>query len=80
MCLALPGLVMSVRDEEGSPVALVDFDGVTREVSIAFVPDARPGDYLIVHAGVAIQLLDEEAAAETLAALGSLGPPPGDEP
>lgn len=73
MCLALPGRILSLRDELGSPVALVDFDGTTREVSVAFVPDARPGDYLIVHAGVAIQRLDEEAAAETLALLAGLG-------
>jgi hydrogenase expression/formation protein HypC len=73
MCLALPGLVVSVRYEHGQPVALVDFDGTTREVSTAFVPDAVPGDYVIVHAGVAIQRLDEAAAAETLAMLSALG-------
>jgi hydrogenase expression/formation protein HypC len=76
MCLALPGLVVSVRHEHGQPVALVDFDGTTREVSVAFVPDTAPGDFVIVHAGVAIQRLDEAAAAETLALLASLGDDP----
>jgi hydrogenase expression/formation protein HypC len=69
MCLAMPGRVIELREQSGQPVALVDFDGTTREVMTAFVPDVQAGDYVIVHAGVALQRLDEASAAETLALL-----------
>lgn len=72
MCLAMPGRVTALRVEHGEPIALVDFDGTTREVIASFVPEVAVGDYLIVHAGVAIQRLDEAAAAETLALLARL--------
>ncbi len=73
MCLALPGRVIELREQFGEPVALVDFDGTTREVVASFVPDLMPGDYVIVHAGVALQRLDELAAAETLALFAEMG-------
>ena len=73
MCLALPGRVIELREQFGEPVALVDFDGTTREVVASFVPDLSPGDYVIVHAGVALQRLDEVAAAETLALFAEMG-------
>jgi hydrogenase expression/formation protein HypC len=73
MCLALPGRVLRIELQHGQPVATVDFDGTTREISVAFVPEVRPGEYVIAHAGVAIQRLDEAAAAETLALLAELG-------
>ena len=73
MCLAVPGRVESVRDDRGTPMGVVDFDGVDKEVCLAFLPEAAPGDYVIVHAGFAIAKLDENAAMETLAALRELG-------
>jgi hydrogenase expression/formation protein HypC len=73
MCLAVPGRVIELRSKFGEPVVLVDFDGTTIEVVASFVPDVRPGDYVIVHAGVALQRLDEVAAAETLALLAEIG-------
>ena len=63
MCLAVPGRVMSVSGED--PVlrtGRVDFGGVEKEVSLAFVPDAREGDYVLVHVGFAISRVDEEEA------------------
>jgi hydrogenase expression/formation protein HypC len=79
MCLAMPGRVIELREQSGEPVALVDFDGTTREVVVSFVPGVVPGDYVIVHAGVALQRLDEAAAAETLALLAQMGRAPRDE-
>ena len=73
MCLAIPGRVIKLRGEVGESVALVDFGGTTREVIVSFVPEVRVGDYVIVHAGVALQCLDEEAAAETLALFAEMG-------
>lgn len=62
MCLAVPAKVLEIGGEN----AKVDFgDGVTREVNVALV-EARVGDYVIVHAGFAIEVLDEEEAKETL--------------
>jgi len=62
MCLAIPAKVLSIKDE----TAQVDFgNGVLREVSVMLV-EARTGDYVLVHAGYAIQVLDEKEAEETL--------------
>lgn len=73
MCLGVPGEVREIRDEDGTPVALVDFGGVTKEVCLAFTPEVVVGEYVIVHAGLAITRLDEDAARATLATLAELG-------
>ena len=67
MCLAVPGKILSITGD--SPFMLsgkVDFAGVQREVSLAFVPEAVVGDYVIVHAGCAIRTLNEAEAQRTL--------------
>ncbi|MEM2668746.1 MAG: HypC/HybG/HupF family hydrogenase formation chaperone [Candidatus Bathyarchaeia archaeon] len=61
MCLAVPARVIEVKGD----LAKVDFGGVVREVNISLV-DAKIGDYVLVHAGYAIQVIDEEEAEETL--------------
>ena len=67
MCLAIPGRIVNIGEQLGQPVATVDFDGTVQEVALSLVPDARVGEYVIAHAGVGIQILDQAAAAETLA-------------
>jgi hydrogenase expression/formation protein HypC len=62
VCLAVPARLSQVEGDRG----IVDLAGVVREVSLMLLPDAQVGDYLIVHAGYAIQRLDEEEAQETL--------------
>jgi hydrogenase expression/formation protein HypC len=62
MCLAVPGKIISIKDSN----AEVDFNGVKRAVSLDLVPDAKKSDYVLVHAGFAIQVLDPEEARETL--------------
>lgn len=70
MCLAIPGCIESTRDGEGTlPFGRVRFGTATRDVCLAYVPDARIGDWVIVHVGFAIQRLDEAAALRTLALL-----------
>ncbi|HJK93430.1 MAG TPA: HypC/HybG/HupF family hydrogenase formation chaperone [Polyangiaceae bacterium LLY-WYZ-15_(1-7)] len=70
MCLAVPGRVESVREGEGGlRFGAVRFGTVVRDVCLEYVPDARAGDWVIVHVGFAIQRLDEGAAKETLALL-----------
>ncbi len=66
MCLAVPGRVQSIDEEQGTPMAAVDFGGVSREVCLAFVPETQVGDYVIVHVGFAISKIDEQAAQNTL--------------
>lgn len=69
MCLAIPALVVALH---GDQTALVDLGGVRKPVSVALVPQAREGDYVIVHVGHAIGLVDPEEAARTLALFGEL--------
>ena len=63
MCLAVPSLVKEIRSD-GS--ALVDLEGVEMEVRLDLVPEAEVGQYVVIHAGYAISVLDEEEARETL--------------
>ena len=70
MCLAVPGRVLAVADEEGLRTARVDFGGVRQRICLETLPEAKPGDWILVHAGFALQHLDEEAAAAVFEALG----------
>lgn len=62
MCLAIPGKILSIEESK----ALVDFDGIRKKVIIALLPKAQVGNYVIVHAGYAIETIDETAALESL--------------
>jgi hydrogenase expression/formation protein HypC len=66
MCLAVPGRITETWDTEGLRMGRVDFDGITREVCLAYVPEAEENDYVVVHVGFAIGLLDEDEARATL--------------
>jgi hydrogenase expression/formation protein HypC len=63
MCLAIPGRIISVQGEDPlERTGKVDFGGVLKEASLAYVPESKVGDYVIVHVGFAISRLDEEEA------------------
>ena len=63
MCLAIPGRIASISgDDPLTRTGKIDFGGVLKEVSLAYVPEAQVGDYVIVHVGFAISRLDEEEA------------------
>jgi hydrogenase expression/formation protein HypC len=65
MCLAIPGKIISVSgDEPLSRVGKVDFGGILKEASLAYVPEAKIGDYVIVHVGFALSTVDEAEAAK----------------
>ncbi len=70
MCLAIPALVEQLVAKDG---ALVNLGGVRKEISLALVEDVAVGDYVIVHVGFALQKLDPEEAAETLALFAQIG-------
>jgi hydrogenase expression/formation protein HypC len=70
MCLAIPGEIISIKGDDAlSRSGQVRFGDVMREICLAFVPDAVEGDYVLIHAGVAISVLDEDAAQATFRAL-----------
>jgi hydrogenase expression/formation protein HypC len=76
MCLALPGRVITrYEGTAGLPFGKVRFGSIAREVCLAYTPQARVDDYVIVHAGFAIQVLDQRAAERTLALLAPDDPP-----
>ena len=66
MCLGIPGRIIEIRDDAGLAMGKVDFGGVRKDVCLAYLPEARLGDYVIVHVGFAISLVDEAEALKTL--------------
>ena len=73
MCLGIPGKIIEIYEAHGTPMGRVDFEGVTKEVCLAYVPEAVIGDYAIVHVGFAITKVDEASAQETLKMFRDLG-------
>ena len=68
MCLAIPALIKSIDGVE----AEAEIGGITRRISLQLTPEARVGDYAIVHTGYAISIMDQEEAEETLKILGEM--------
>jgi len=69
MCLAVPGKVIEIDQTADPPMATAQFGGVRQRVCVVWVPEAKVGDYILVHVGFAISRLDEEEAMKTLALL-----------
>jgi len=72
MCLGVPGKIIKIFELNGLSMGIIDFGGITREVCLAYVPEARVGDYAVIHVGFALNLLNEEEARETLALLSQI--------
>ncbi len=73
MCLAVPGQVETIFEEQGTRMGKVNFGGVVKTVCLAYLPDIEIGDYTIVHVGFAISKIDEASAMETLRTFEELG-------
>ena len=74
MCLGIPGMIVEIREDEGLPMGTVDFGGARRDVCLAYVAEeARVGDYVIVHVGFAISMVDAEEAQRTFKLLEEMG-------
>jgi len=69
MCLAIPALIKNIDGYQ----AEVDIEGVTRGVSLQLTPEAKVGDYILLHTGYAISIIDEAEAEETMKLLKELG-------
>jgi len=63
MCLAIPGIIESIDEHRSAEVSIL---GIKREVALDLVPDAQVGDYILVHAGFGIEVIDEQSAQETI--------------
>ncbi len=68
MCLAIPGKVISIEDtiESVFQIGKVSFSGITKKINLSLVPEAKIGDYVLVHVGVAVSIVDEEEAKKTM--------------
>jgi len=66
MCLGIPGKIIETYETGGLKMGKIDFGGTYREVCLAYVPEAKIGEYALVHVGFAISLLDEEQAQKDL--------------
>jgi len=73
MCLAIPGNILTCEVRDGIRVGRVQFGGITRETCLEFVPEAVVGDYVIVHVGFAISVVDREEAERSYKLLESMG-------
>jgi hydrogenase expression/formation protein HypC len=85
MCLAVPGRITEIYDRDGLRMGRLDFGGVLREACLTYVPEARLGDYGLVHVGFVLNLLSEAEAQATLDTLRQIvdfedGPAQGGEP
>jgi hydrogenase expression/formation protein HypC len=72
MCLGVPAKIVEIYESGGLKMGKVDFGGALREACLEYVPEAKVGQYAVIHVGFAINLLDEEEAQETLALLREL--------
>ena len=73
MCLGIPGKIIEMYEANGLQMGKVDFGGVTKEVCLSYVPEAKVGNYTVIHVGFALNVLDEAEALETLQLLREVG-------
>lgn len=66
MCLAIPGKILEINEKNGLSMGRIDYAGTVNEACLAYVPDAKVGDFVIVHAGFALNIIDEEEADKRL--------------
>jgi len=64
MCLGIPGKLVEVYNQDDLPMGKVEFGGILKEICLAYTPEARVGEYVIVHVGFAISRIDEAEAEE----------------
>ena len=66
MCLGVPAKIIELYEKDGLQMARVDFGGVVREACMAYVPEAKVGDYCVIHVGFALNLVSEQEARDTM--------------
>jgi hydrogenase expression/formation protein HypC len=75
MCLAIPGKLISISQDKKSEfkIGKISFDGIIKEANLSMLPEAKVGDYVLVHVGIAISVVDEEEAMQTFQYLKEIG-------
>ncbi len=73
MCLGIPGKILDTHESGSLVMGRIDYGGVVKEACLAYVPEAKPGDYVLVHAGFALNVLSPDEAEETLKLFRELG-------
>ena len=73
MCLAIPGKISEITESDGMRSGRIQFGGIVRQSCLDFVPEAKVGDYVLVHVGFAISVVDKDEAERTYALLESMG-------
>ncbi len=73
MCLGVPGRVIDVFEEEGLRMGTVDFGGIKRKACLEYAPEVEVGNFVVIHVGFAISVVDEEEAARSYALLEEMG-------
>lgn len=73
MCLGIPGKIIDIYETNGLQMGKIDFGGIVKEACLAYVPDAKVGDYTIIHVGFALNIIDEEEAQKTLELFNEIG-------
>ena len=72
MCLAIPGRVLEIFEENGLVMGLIDYAGTRNQACLIYTPEAVQGDFVLVHAGFALQILNEKEAQDSLRELSRL--------
>lgn len=75
MCLAIPGKILEIEDSEETVflIGKISFGGITKRINLSLVPEAKVGDHVLVHVGVAVSVVDEEEAKKTMNFLQGIG-------
>jgi len=74
MCLAVPGKILEIDAEvAGPPMGVVSFGGIRKQICLAYVPEAKVGDYVLAHVGFALNVIDEKEAQEVFKLLQEMG-------
>lgn len=73
MCLAVPGRIVEIYEQDGLRMGKLDFGGTVRKACLQYVPDAQVGQYALIHVGFALAAIEEEEAVRTLRLLEAIG-------
>ena len=73
MCLAVPGKITSIEDRDGTLMSIVDFGGIKKDVCLQYIPDAEVGQYVVVHVGFALSMIDVKEAERNYRLIEALG-------
>lgn len=69
MCLGIPGRILDIHEQDGLPMGKVEFGGIAKDICLPYVPEAQIGDFVLVHVGFALSIIDEDEAHEVFSCI-----------